>query len=303
MVRLAGLLIAPAAVAACCVGVSSAAIGVIRTIPVGRYPAGVSSDGTHVWVTNTGEGSVSEIPTSYAVAAPPEASIEFPAGGATYSQGAAVTTRFSCTEAEDGPGIESCTDSNGASGASGALETSTIGPHTYTVTAKSKDGQTGMASIGYTVARAICAGNTGTVMLSPGLTDTAAVQLMKVKGTLTGCAGRPFTELIFTAMLTTSSPVSCSVLTGSGEAATGTAKYKWRPKAKVSVGTLSMLLTEAPGNASLGEVTIGPYSPLTFAGTVREGYSGGVTCGDKVGRKAVKAVKNGTFSGSAVDFE
>ena len=60
------VLVAAVAVAACCVGVSSAAAeGVIRTIPVGSYPTGVSSDGTHVWVTNdNSKGSVSEIVAS-----------------------------------------------------------------------------------------------------------------------------------------------------------------------------------------------------------------------------------------------
>jgi len=67
--RLTGVLVATVALAACCVGVSSAAAaGVTRTIHVGSLPAGVSSDGTHVWVANRGEGgavgTVSEIEAS-----------------------------------------------------------------------------------------------------------------------------------------------------------------------------------------------------------------------------------------------
>ena len=61
-----------------------------------------------------------------------------------------------------------------------------------------------------------CTGNSGTVTLSPGLTDTAAVQTMRIKGTLTGCAGDPFTEARYTATLKTAGPVSCSVLKDSG---------------------------------------------------------------------------------------
>jgi YVTN family beta-propeller protein len=269
---------------------------VIRTIPVGNGPDQVSSDGTHVWVSNFNEHTVSEFPTNYTL--PPKAVIESPSSGGTYAQGALVTTRFSCMESEEGSGLESCTDSNGGSGTSGMLETSTLGPHTYTVTAKSKDGQTGTASISYTVlAPESCTGNTGTVTLSPGLTDTAKIQTMKIKGTLTGCTGTPFTGATYTATLKTAGPVSCSVLTGASEAATGAAKYKWTPKAKASTGTLSMPLTEAPDIAFSGEVTSGSYAPLTLSGTATESFTGGATCGEKVGNKATKAVKKGTFSG------
>src|SRR5271166_2460620 len=64
--RLIGVLVAMLVVAACWVGVSSAAAGENpRTIKVGSRPGGVSSDGTHVWVTHELlEGTVSDIEAS-----------------------------------------------------------------------------------------------------------------------------------------------------------------------------------------------------------------------------------------------
>jgi hypothetical protein len=120
---------------------------------------------------------------------------------------------------------------------------------------------------------------------------------MKIKGTLAGCTGQPFTAAKYSATLKTAGPVSCSVLKTAGEAATGAAKYKWTPKAKPSKGggALNMLLTETPGVAFSGEVASGPYAPLAFSGTATESYTGAATCGGK-------AVKKGRFTGSTVEF-
>ncbi len=268
--------------------------GVLETSTLGPHTYTVTAKST--------DGEIGTASISYTVVLP-RAVIESPASGGTYLQGAVVATKFSCTEAEGGPGLESCTDSNGGSGTSGVLETSTLGPHTYTVTAKSTDGQTGTASISYTVVGPLaCSGNTGTITLKPGLTDTPTVQTMKVKGTLTGCAGTPFTEATYTATLTTAA-VSCPVLKTAGEPATGAAKYKWTPKTKTSTGTLSLPLTETPDVAFSGEVTTGPNSPLTFTGTATESYARAAICGVPQGKGVVKVVNKATFTGSAVTFE
>lgn len=173
--------------------------------------------------------------------------------------------------------------------------------HTYTVTASSVFGE-GTTSITYTVAKAVCTTNSGTITLSPGLTGTAAYQGVKIKGTLTGCTGEPFTEAKYTASLTTTNKVTCSAMSGPGAATFGTAKYAWTPKTKATAGTFSMPLTETAGIALSSELESGPYSPASISGTVREGYFGGVTCGIPVNGKPVKPVTKATFTGSAVVF-
>ncbi len=115
-----------------------------------------TTPGPHTYaVTATSQdGQTNTATINYTVAGPPTAQITTPQTGQTYNLNQNVPTTFTCTDDPNGPGIQTCTDSNGASNGTGTLDTSTPGPHTYTVTATSQDGQTNTATINYTVAQA-----------------------------------------------------------------------------------------------------------------------------------------------------
>ena len=52
-------------------------------------------------------------------------------------------------------------------------------------------------------------------------------------------------------------------------------------------------LTGTPEIAFSADVTSGSYSPLALTGTATESFTGGATCGEKVGKKAAKPIKKG----------
>ncbi len=105
---------------------------------------------------------------------PPTISIVSPANGATYTQGQVVNASFSCTPPE-GTTVEFCVGSvaNGT-----AIDTSTLGSHTFEVEGEDKDGAEAEKSVSYTVVAPPPAGGSGSQTGSsppppPPLPDTS----------------------------------------------------------------------------------------------------------------------------------
>lgn len=108
----------------------------------------VAGEGTAA-TTGPGPGEA-KVLLHYMVAGAPRVGITGPRDGARFIRGQKVETSFSCKDADDGPGIESCVD--GARRRSGAaLDTSETGRQSFTVTATSKSGKTARESVAYTV--------------------------------------------------------------------------------------------------------------------------------------------------------
>src|ERR1035437_7385652 len=83
---------------------------------------------------------------------PPSASVTTPANGAAYTPGQVVHASYSCSPGSDGGALKPGTD--GCSGPvpdGAAIDTSTVGAHTFVVIATDTDGQTATAMTRYTV--------------------------------------------------------------------------------------------------------------------------------------------------------
>ncbi len=153
----------------------------------------------------------------------------------------------------------------------------------------------------------VCESISGTIKLSPGISETPHVQTVTVKGELRECGGPEAIESgTFVAHMQTNEEVSCSTLSSLAAEPTTTPlslSLKWLPKEEdpPSHGSLAFALTEAGSVPLEGTIEGGPFSsssPLT--GTVGESFAGGPTCGLAEGKKKAKPVKSGTFFGGEV---
>lgn len=135
-------------------GLSSCVDSTGHSSPGGLLDTSTLGPHTYTVTATSVDGHSGTTSISYTVVPQPTAAITSPASSQTYIQGQSVVTSFSCADGAGGPGIASCTDSTGHSAPHGTLDTSTVGAHTYVVTARSKDGVAGTASRSYEVVSA-----------------------------------------------------------------------------------------------------------------------------------------------------
>ncbi|HTR72577.1 MAG TPA: hypothetical protein VMG80_03200 [Solirubrobacteraceae bacterium] len=143
--------------------------------------------------------------------------------------------------------------------------------------------------------------NSGTIKLSPGLSNTATVQNVTIKGKLSNCSSTEsaVTEGKYVAHLKTEA-VTCAVLAGEGALLTeSNVVFNLKPKEGGNpMGTFDFPVTEKAGVSLSGLVESGAFEGGAIGGSVSQAYAGGETCGIPNGKKKAKKVNKGTFTGS-----
>jgi|SRR3954453_15131524 len=137
-----------------------------------------------------------------------------------------------------------------------------------------------------------CAKLSGTATFSPGVTTASRNQVIKSKGTATGCKPSKSTGGSGVVTATIKSPAAnCTKLVKGGQTLKGTAQTVWKNK-KVTKFNIS-LKTGTGGNATLatitGKVTSGLFAGKTVTGQVRFKLKAGQNC-------TTVPVKNLTFT-------
>lgn len=160
------------------------------------------------------------------------------------------------------------------------------------------------ATASASAATATCTGASGRIKLSPGLSETAAVQNIQVKGELTGCTGEGAqTSYKFQIHAKTAEAVTCAALT-SGALSGAESTIMVKTGEGNSSGSVSFQLIEGAGAFSSGPLSGGAFNEGTASGSLTQSYTGGATCGKptitekhgKISEKPAKKVNKGTVT-------
>jgi hypothetical protein len=126
------------------------------TTPVlapGVYPvtAAYSGDGDNLAGSATTSFTIAASPApaaAYKFTFPPSITVAQPANGASYTRGETVRASYTCVDGTGAPGLSSC---DGTVPRGALVDTSTAGPHGFTVTGMSRSGASTVRTIHYLV--------------------------------------------------------------------------------------------------------------------------------------------------------